>query len=150
MKRITRQRIAVIEADNAAMFETAINARLDDLAEHKPELIIEHHQPHTAYLLYHFDEYQPEGLADEFHLRGINYKCGECAYCTIETKRDGTADKRRKRAICSHHQRGIDLTMDACDTFYFEMVNKTGQFQSADGLPDPDVKEIAAAHHDHR
>lgn len=128
MKRIKRKRIAVIETETAALFEIAINKRLDEVSEYKYTLEIEHHQPHTAYIHYEYDEYVPETLADEFHLKGINYKCKDCKYYNPVLNDDGSVDKRRKNTICSHHERPVHKDYDACDTYYFELVSKTGQF----------------------
>ena len=131
MKRIKRKRIAVIEAETAALFENAINKRLDEVSEYKYTLEIEHHQPHTAYIHYEYDEYVPETLADEFNLKGINYKCKDCKYCHQISNADGSADKRRKSAYCNHHERQVHKDFDACDTYYFELVSRTGQFDKA-------------------
>ena len=144
MKCLKKDRIAIVEAPNAALFEAELNRRLDELEEYSPRLEIEHHQPHTAYIFYTLKKYIPETIADEFHLKGINYKCSDCGYCKPILNKDGSVNQNSKYATCSKAERKrIAIDFDACDTFYFELVNKTGQFaKEGTALPDTSVKSL--------
>ena len=135
MKRITHRRIAIIEERTAGLFEAAINAKLDELADYEPELIIESIATHTAYLRYRFDEYLPESMADKFELLGVQYHCRDCAYCEFKKNRDGSINKTTKKAWCEQEHRQIYFEMPACDTFYFELTSRTGQFREGADLP---------------
>lgn len=155
MKRIKRRRVAIIQEKTAAGYEAAINEQLDKLAEHNPELIIESVEKHTAYIKYAFDEYVPEDMADKFNLLGVTYYCKDCAYCEFTRNRDGSIRGTTKKATCTHRQRQIIYTMEACNTFYYEIATRSGQFADGAELPEEIIpllenKEAAADHHDDR
>jgi len=141
MKRITYSRIAIISEKDAAAFEAAINTRLDELAQYKPELIIESVKDLTAFIRYKYDEWIPETLADKCELLGVKYYCRDCLYCTFKTNKDGSVNQRTKKAYCEQGQKYTIVDYPACDTFYFELISGTGQFRRGGG-PAEDINKI--------
>ena len=155
MKRIKRHRVAIIQEKTAGLYEDAINAKLDELAEHKPELIIESVEKHTAYIRYAFDEYVPEDMADRFNLLGVKYYCRDCAYCEFTRNKDGSIRGTTKKGHCSRTGKQIIVNMEACNTFYYELASRSGQFANGAELPADALRlleehKIAADHHDDR
>ena len=163
MKRIRRDRIAVISEKSPGLFEAAINNRLDELAEYKPELVIESIKDNTAFIRYTIDEYIPESLADKCELLGVKYHCEDCLYCTLKRNADGTIDRRAKKSYCEKGKKATWIHAEACDVYYFELISGTGQFKRGGGIPENAKKilnkesrqklltstefEIAADHH---
>ena len=156
MKRVIHRRKAVIKEPKAALYEAAINAKLDELAEHKPELVIESVKDGTAYIRYTFSEQVPENIADKFELMGVTYYCKDCDYCERILNKNGSINKQTKKAYCSHHGKTIYFECVACETFFFELLANTGQREAAAELPAEiqtkliEGEEIAADHHDDR
>lgn len=153
MKRIIHKRIAIIEEPSAWLFEAAINAKLDELADNKPELVIESITDHTAYIKYTFEEELPEGIADKFEMIGAAYYCRECAYCDFAKNNDGSERRTVKKAYCSHKKGMTHKNDRACEVFYFELATRTGQFSDGGGLPpgaERAIEQLAADHHDDR
>lgn len=135
MKRITHDRIAIINEISAGAFEAAINARLDALAEYKPELIIESIKENTAFIRYKVDEYIPESLADKCELLGVKYYCRDCLYCKQQRNTDGTIDRRAKKSYCEKAKKLTWINSEACDIYYFELISGSGQFARGGGIP---------------
>lgn len=133
MKRITYSRIAIISEKDATAFEASINSRLDELADCKPELIMESVKDRTAYIRYKVDEIIPESLTDRCELMGIKYHCWDCLYCKLKSNKDGTIDRRAKKAYCEQGKKYTLANSPACDTFYFELISGTGQFSRGGG-----------------
>lgn len=73
------------------------------------------------WIFYTQNEHVPESLAEAYELRGEGKKCNACPYCMREQKADGTADLRKKWAICASDGHRINLESGACDTYYEAM-----------------------------
>lgn len=111
MRTTTRKQVEIIQADSAAEFQTRLNAVL---AKHPAaEIEWNHGKGFCAYVVYTYEEDQPDEVSDIFHMEGIHYFCRNCPYM------EPPQDKRFKRCGCSISPHGsTHMDSEACDFLY--------------------------------
>lgn len=121
MKFMTLKQAKVIQSATAGGFEDELNAALREVAEKgaKYELQFNNNAGMCAYIVYEERIQVAETLADEYELRGEEYRCSECPLFRP------SPDKRVKYTTCGHGVRRCDANQWACEWFY-EQLEKGG------------------------
>lgn len=121
MKYMTLKQAKVIHSETAGDFEDKLNAALREVAEKgsKYELQFNNNVGMCAYVVYEERLQVAETLADEYELRGEEYRCSECPLFRP------SSDKRVKFTTCGHGVRRCDANRYACEWFY-EQLEKGG------------------------
>ena len=124
--RIKRlQQFRIIEADDAATFQSELNKALAELADLDPEIDTDVRAGFRAFIRYEKSEDIPETLAEQFNVRGISYKCKDCPECSFIRTRTGEIDARQSRGICPHTEYGhCFLDAEACELFYSKLIEE--------------------------
>lgn len=117
-------KLAVIQAKTGGEFENAVNEKLLELSQYKPELEIEHNMPFVAYIKYHFFAEYPESISEAMYLKGFRNMCKDCEYCERKMTAKGEPQKNVKFGYCTYHEKQIVLVRDACDKFYLDRITK--------------------------
>lgn len=153
MKYLKNPRIAVIEAHSATQFEYLINDKMDELAQYKPTLTIEHGRFFRAYIQYTIETVLPETFAERFEICGLYFKCGDCPQFERFKNQDGSVDKRTKYGYCKIREGRTHQDASACERFHLELL-KRGSMPDGRELPESlrltGGKEEAAACQDDR
>lgn len=121
MKFMTLKQAKVIQSATAGGFEDELNVALREVAEKgaKYELQFNNNAGMCAYIVYEEHIRVPETIADEYELRGEEYRCSECPLYKPST------DKRIKYTTCGHGVRRCAANDFACEWFY-EQLEKGG------------------------
>lgn len=119
MIRKTVPKFQIIENKNPKQLTEELNSILWDVAEHDNVDVVTGFDSsigHYAHIRWMEEVVIPESVADEFHLKGIRYVCGECPFFILQQ------DRRIKHTVCN---KGSRTTYDhpACECLY-EMVKK--------------------------
>lgn len=111
MKTSTYKQIKVITANSGQDFEQQFNDTMKEHAKESPEVVFQ--KPFIAYITWTASRDVPENVTDEFHLKGIRYKCSECPYLEVGN------DKRRKTWPCRYAEYGEScFDTECCELFY--------------------------------
>lgn len=121
MKYMTLKQARIIQSATAGGFENELNAALREVAEKgaRYELQFNNNAGLCAYIVYEQSVQVPETLADEYELRGEEYRCSECPLFKPSD------DKRVKYTTCGHGVRRCEANHYACEYFY-EQLEKGG------------------------
>lgn len=103
------EQFEIIEETNAAEFKEELNRLMRAHAHQQPKCKTEISGPTwRAVITYAEEVLTPEGIRDEFKMKGKEYTCGECPYFELPTHhkncvwafcdQDGRMKKRRKES----------------------------------------------------
>lgn len=116
MQTKSLKKLAAVTGATAEEFQTAFNAKMVELAAQgveDPEVIFNPRQGHCCYITWHEQVQEIEGVADEFHLEGLRFLCGNCPL------HEPVTDGRRKTTGCRYAELGVvHLEHEACELFY--------------------------------
>ena len=114
MKVKTLERIEVVQTDDPVEFKKKFNEIMEDLADEEPTAKVQpFNGQHVAYIFYTEKTREIDCVADEFHLEGIHYLCGQCSL------HDPVEDGRKKKVWCKYADCGMtDVRHEACEMFY--------------------------------
>ena len=117
MKVTTMKQAKIIQAATAGGFQDELNEALREIAERgcKYELRFNDNAGLCAYIVYEERVQVAECLADEYEMRGEEYRCSECPLFRP------SADKRVRYTTCGHGVRRCEANDHACDYFYEQM-----------------------------
>lgn len=115
MKQIRRKKILTVQASSAEEFDRKFNEASNELsgtAELKWDSA-----PMCVHFIYEEVEEEPETVAEEFKLQGIQYFCKDCPHL------QKGKDKRYKSHGCEYAEYGMvkDYT-PACEFFYKQVL----------------------------
>lgn len=97
MREQSYQQFAIVQADSATILTERLNEKLKELKDKEPTVEFDGNTARIRYVE-RFDV--PEGLEDEWSLKGVHLTCNDCPFFEPTTKRDGTPDERMKWGKC--------------------------------------------------
>lgn len=112
MKDCKATRIVVVTGETGAEFEKRFNECMETLKMENVSFEFNKSIGHCAYITYTEKWKEPEGIEDEYALRGETYHCGDCPY--LELNPDG----RRKEHQCRDNRNLRYKTDPACRRYY--------------------------------
>ncbi len=114
MKYIHRKQSRIITGSTADEFQTKLNEALNEVATagYKHEIQFNMALGFCAFIVFEETRQVPETLAEEYELRGDEYRCSECPMFVL------SPDKRVKYTTCKRGCRKISANAWACDWFY--------------------------------
>lgn len=117
MRHITRKQTRIIQGSTAEGFQDELNKALAEIAGkgYKHELQFNNNAGLCAYIIYDERVAVSESLADEYELRGEEFRCYECPMYVL------SEDKRIKFTTCKHGCRRVAANDFACEWFYQEL-----------------------------
>lgn len=117
MKYVTLKQTKVITASTGPEFQDKLNSALAEVALSgcKYDLQFNNNFGLCAFLVYEERKEIAETVADQYELRGEDYRCSECSYFRP------SPDKRVKYTTCAQGERRRYANAHACDWFYEEL-----------------------------
>lgn len=123
MKDETYLKYAIVQGRTVEELTDALNSKLYEVKEKNPSVEFD---GLTARIMYVETVRIPEGIQDEFRLKGVTMKCADCPYFESTKKTDGSVDERTKKGKCPITPYGMTYSdACACDMFY-EILNDGG------------------------
>ena len=112
MRTIKRQMCKAIKQETPEAFEREYIEALTDVKS--PSIYKDYKDGcFIAIITWETETLETETVADEFHLEGIRYVCGQCPY--LEDDGDG----RKKRFPCKYSEFStVDKRQECCELFY--------------------------------
>lgn len=112
MKILRSQKCKAIKEADPRAFEAEFIDALRGIRN--PDIMKDYRDGHfIAIITWEEEEKIIETVADEFHLEGLRYVCGQCPHC----EKDG--DGRKKRFPCKYSEySSVDIRQECCEMFY--------------------------------
>jgi hypothetical protein len=121
MRRESYQQFAIVAADSAQLLTEQLNAKLKELRFKHPTVTFE---GLIARIQYTENESVPEGLEDEYELRGVRLTCQDCPFYEPIYKANGELDGRVKYGNCPYTEYGRTYRdRGACETLFSKLNN---------------------------
>ena len=112
---------AIVQADSATLLTEKLNEKLKELKGKEPTVEFDGNTARIRYVE-RFDV--PEGLDDEWSLKGVHLKCKDCPFFEPIEKTDGTPDERRKWGRCPCAKMGKAFIDEPMCVSAFKMINE--------------------------
>ena len=114
MRKVIKKRCRTVQSKNAAEFDVLFNNTSDEI---KADCELKWDGELCVHFLYDEEVMEPETVADEFKLQGIQYYCKDCPHLIKGS------NKREKSHGCKYAEYGTvkDFT-PACEFFYKQVL----------------------------
>ena len=120
MRRESYQQFAIVAADSAQLLTEQLNAKLKELRFKHPTVTFE---GLIARIQYTENESVPEGLEDEYELRGVRLTCQDCPFYEPILKANGELDGRVKYGNCPYKEHGRTYRDGGACEMLFQKLN---------------------------
>ena len=124
MRTSVYEQFATVMEDSASLFDTRLNAKVQELRRFNPRVKFSESIPFYAHITYTVNENTPETIAEASEMAGVSFVCGQCPNFVPKKTADGEIDKRCRWGDCDHAELGRTYkNSPACNELY-EMIKE--------------------------